>query len=123
MTLHNRRKRVTTKTAEEVIDQAIRENRFGELLLYGFAILFVLTGLALMIFAALKGSPLSAGLGVVSSALFLPAIRSTRRTRQESVAIRLLQAPLRQADTSKEAAEAIRIVFVETFGIRNNDRN
>lgn len=117
------RNKVIARTPEEVIDQAIRENRFGEWLLYGFAVLFAFTGLFLIVFAAMKDSPLSAGLGIISSTLFLPAMRSARRTRQESVAIRLLQAPLRQADTAKEAAEAIRIVFVETFGTQNNDRN
>jgi flagellar biosynthesis component FlhA len=111
------------KTAEEVIDQAIRENRFGERLLYGFAVLFVLTGLVLMTFAVVNGSPFSAVLSLISSALFLPAMQSARRTRQESMAIRLLQAPLRQSDNSKEAAEAIRTVFVEIFGTKNNDRN
>lgn len=118
------RNRIVVRTAEEVIDQAIRENRFGEWLLYGFAILFACTGVALMIISALRdGSQLSGILGLISGALCVPAIRSTRRTRQESIAIRLLQVPLKQADTAKEAAEAIRIVFVETFGTRSNVRD
>lgn len=111
------------RTADEVIDRAIEENRFGERLLYAFAILFVIVGLILITIGVLSGNPVTGLLGLISNALFFPAMWSARRTRQESVAIRLLQAPLMQADTSKEAAEAIRVVFIETFAGKANAQN
>jgi hypothetical protein len=37
------------RSARDVIDEAIRENRFGERLLYGFAVVFVLAGVAALI--------------------------------------------------------------------------
>jgi hypothetical protein len=114
---------VGVRTAREIIDQAIRENRFGERLLYLFAILFMVTGLCLMGVAVATKSPISAILGIVSSGLLIPAMQSARHTRQENISIRLLEAALNQADTSKEAAEALRTVFIETFTSRTNVRN
>lgn len=106
--------------ADEVINIAIEENRFGERLLYTFAILFVAIGVIVMVIGAWKGNMVTGSLGLLSSALFIPAMQSARRTKQESVVIRLLQAPLLQAENSKEAAEAIRIVFIDTFTRKSN---
>ncbi|WP_416668011.1 hypothetical protein [Egbenema bharatensis] len=115
--------RESTRTAKDIIDQAIRENRFGERLLYLFAIVFLITGLLLMGVAVANQNPISAILGAVSSVLFAPAMDLARRTRRENMSIRLLEVALNQADTSREAAEALRTVFVETFTSRTNARN
>jgi hypothetical protein len=106
------------RTAREVIDAAIRENRFGEYLLYSFAVAFVATGLFALVWGVLHGSEINAIVGLLASALFWPAMSSARRTRKENIAIRLLEAPLARADTAKEAAETLRKVFDDL--IRNN---
>ena len=106
------------RASKEVIDAAIKENRFGEYLLYSFAVTFVATGLFALVWGVLHGSEISAIVGLLASALFWPAMSSARRTRKENIAIRLLEAPLARADTAKEAAETLRKVFDDL--IRNN---
>jgi hypothetical protein len=96
------------RTAKEVIDQAIRENRFSEWLMYAFAIIFVVAGVSVLIFGAKNGEAVATISGAVASALFYPAMASARRIRKENIAIRLLEAPLSRSDTSKAAAESIR---------------
>ena len=80
------------RTAEQVIDQAISENKFSAYLLYGFALA-----------------------GGVASGLFWPAMNQARQIRRENIAIRLLERPLSMADTSNEAANALKDFFVTTF--------
>ena len=111
----------STRTAKEVIDQAIRENKTGERLLYGFALLFVAVGLSVLLWGILNREAVLAIVGSLTSALFWPAMNSVRRTRKESVAIRLLEAPLSRADTAREAAEMLQHLFQEIFADRSQD--
>jgi hypothetical protein len=105
----------TPRTAQEVIDQAVSENRSGERLLYAFAIVFVVLGIAIIAVGLWRHELAIAALGTLASALFWPAMDCARRTRKESVAIRLLEAPLSRADTAKDAAEMLREVFHDLF--------
>ena len=96
-----------TATARQVIDTAIKENRFWERLIYIFAITFVLIGITLIAISIINKNVISGVLGWVSSALFIPAMESARRTRKENIAIRLLEVPLSNASTAEEAATAL----------------
>src|SRR5437660_12349816 len=105
----------TPRTAREVIDQAIAENRVGERLLYAFAAIFVTFGISIVIWGLWRHEIAIAAVGTVASALFWPAMKCARQTRKESIAIRLLEAPLSRADTSKEAANMLRELFHDLF--------
>jgi hypothetical protein len=109
------------RTAQEVIDQAIHENRFGEWLCYGFAIVFVLVGVGVLIAGAVLGHGLVSLAGSLASVLFWPAMSEARQIRKENIAIRLLEAPLGMAATAQAAAEALRDVFVAVFATSKKD--
>jgi hypothetical protein len=109
------------RTAGAVIDQAITENKTGERLLYGFAVAFVTVGLSGLVWAIVNREAVFAVIGMLTSALFWPAMSSVRRTRKESIAIRLLEAPLSRADTAKEAAEMLQNLFQEIFRDKRQD--
>ena len=53
--------------------------------------------------------------GGIASALFFPAMRQARQIRRENIAIRLLERPLSMAETSHEAADALKEFFLDTF--------
>jgi len=106
---------MTVRTPRQVIDQALKENQFGERLLYSMACTFIVVGLFVLVWAAVHGERLVAVLGAISSALFWPAMNSARQTRKESVAIRLLEAPLSRADTAIEAANMLQLFFADTM--------
>lgn len=103
------------RTARSVIDAAIWENRFGERLLYGFAVLFVSVGLFALIVAVVRNQGISALAGGIASSLFWPAMREARQIRKENMAIRLLEDPLSRASTATEAANALRDAFSIVF--------
>jgi hypothetical protein len=109
------------RTAGEVIDHAIAENKAGERLLYSLAVAFVTVGLSILIWAISQREAILAVVGVLTSSLFWPAMSSVRTTRRESVAIRLLEAPLSRADTAKEASEMLHHLFHEIFGDKQQD--
>lgn len=111
----------TIRTAKEVIDNAISENKLAEFLMYGFAFVFVLIGLFILIYSVLNDNILTSVIGLVVSSLFLPAMTSARRTRKENIAIRLLEAPLSRADTSKEAAEMLHKLLDTVIRDNKND--
>ena len=104
-----------TRPARQIIDQAIRENRFSERLLYAFAIVFVCTGVFAVIVGAIYREGIVAVGGGVAAALFYPAIKLSQQIRRENMAIRLLEEPLSRAETSDEAARAIRDHFLHVF--------
>lgn len=106
------------RSAKEVIDQAIAENQIPAYILYGFAIIFVLVGVFVVVWGVLKGITLSTLVGLISSSLFWPAMHSARQTRKENIAIRLLEAPLSRVDTAKEAAEMLRGLVNEILSDR-----
>ena len=95
------------RTAREVIDDAIAENKPAEFLLYGFALTFVLVGLFVLVYGVLRESTIISVLGTVASSLFWPAMKLARQTRKENIVIRLLEAPLSRADTSQEASKML----------------
>jgi hypothetical protein len=101
------------RTPRQIIDQAVAENRLGERLLYVMACAFATVGLLVLAWAAINRLPLIAVAGSISTSLFWPAAKSARQTRKESIAIRLLEAPLSRADTATEAAEMLRQLFDE----------
>jgi hypothetical protein len=109
------------RTALEVINQAISENKLGERLLYGFAVAFATIGLFVIVWAAINRSNIVSVVGLLTSALFWPAMSSVRRTRKENIAIRLLETPLSRADTAKDAAEMLQQLFQEIFGDKRQD--
>jgi hypothetical protein len=100
------------RTAKEIIDQAISENRINEFLLYGFAVVFVLSGMTALICGIIWEAGVVALAGGIGSGLFFPAMYLAHRIRRENIAIRLLEAPLSKAETSEEAANALREFFM-----------
>jgi hypothetical protein len=103
------------RTAEQVIDQAIGDNKLNEYLLYGFASVLVFCGVAVLVVGAYRGEGLVALAGSISSGLFFPAMNEARKIRRENIAIRLLERPLSMAETSHEAADALKEFFLDTF--------
>jgi hypothetical protein len=79
--------------------------------LYGLAAGFACVGLLVLVWAAINREGIIEIAGSVASSLFWRAVRSARQTRKESIAIRLLEAPLSRADKSKEAADMLRQFF------------
>lgn len=104
-----------TRTARQVIDQAIKDNRPTEWLLYGFAIVFVLVGTAALICGMVRGDGFIGLVGVIANGLFYPAMTQAREIRRENLAIRLFESPLSKAETAMEAAQALHEFFEHTF--------
>jgi hypothetical protein len=105
----------TVRSAQEIIDQAIGENRFGERLCYAFATLFVLVGIGVIIWGAKAGDGIVSIAGSIAGILFWPAVREARQMRKENMMIRPLEAPLSMATTADAAAKSLRDAFVSTF--------
>lgn len=103
------------RTTGEVIDLAIRENRFATYLLYGFSVAFVVTGIALIVWSMAEKQPMMALAGVADGALFWPAVRFADKTRRSNIMLRTLEIPLNRAQTAKEAAEMLQRVFETHF--------
>jgi hypothetical protein len=76
------------RTAGEVIDQAINENRFGERVLYLFSFTSFFAGLALLGCGVYNAQSLTAILGTVANLMFYPAMRLARAIRDQNMAIR-----------------------------------
>lgn len=104
------------RTAKEVIDQAIAENRLPEYILYTFACLFVLTGLVLIGDAIYNRSSITAVSGVALSGLAWPAFRMTRALREQNLMLRMMEVPLMKAKTADEAAQMLTKTFGNHFG-------
>jgi hypothetical protein len=110
------------RSAKEVIDQAISENRLPEYLLYIFATLFVLTGEVLIALAIHGKSGLTAIAGVALNGLAWPAYRATRDIRSQNLMLRMLEVPLSKAKSAKEAAEMLTDSFRSHFQVKSSDR-
>jgi len=93
----------SARTAKDIIDQAISENRRSEWLLYSFALLFVVGGLGTLVWGALQGEEITAIAGLVATSFFYPAMRWAYRIRKENFAIRMLEATLSNALSEKQA--------------------
>jgi hypothetical protein len=103
------------RTAKEVIDQALRENRLGERLCYALAVVFVTVGVGVIVWGAASEQGVVAVAGSIASILFWPAMREARQIRKENIAIRLLEAPLSMAGTADAAAKALKDAFTSVF--------
>jgi hypothetical protein len=103
------------RTANEVINQAIAENRKPEWLLYGFATIFVLTGEVLIGWSLYVKAPISGIAGVVLNGLAWPAFRETKRLRAENLMLRMLEIPLSKTHTAQEAAKMLTEAFAQHF--------
>jgi hypothetical protein len=90
---------------------AISENRPSEVLLYSFASIFVVIGVFVIIWSLTHSSPFEGIVGVASSLLFFPAMRSATQIRKENLLIRLMEVPLTRAETADEAAKILTEMF------------
>lgn len=103
------------RTAKDVIDQAINENKVGERLLYVLSTMAAVCGLSVVLWAAFKEQPLIAIAGSICTVLIWPAIQLATRTRKENIALRMLEVPLSQAATENAAADMLQSAFLVIF--------
>ena len=103
------------RSAKEVIDQAIRDNRPWEYLCYGLVLLFALLGASVIITGLVMGNIALAVVGAATSYLLWPALSNARVIRRENLLLRLFEAPLSRASTARGAAEALRDLLVHVF--------
>ncbi len=103
------------RTAREVIDAAIQENRAWERTCLAFTVAFALTGIGVVIAGAVRDNGIVALSGAAAGALFWPGLRYASATRRENVALRMLELSLTHAKTGQQAADAIREVFLSNF--------
>ena len=94
------------RSAQEVIDQLIRENKPNEHTLYAFAMIFVGLGTGCFIYSVITGHwALSIG-SAFETGLFYPAMNAVQKIRRENQTIRLLELALTNASTAEDAAAA-----------------
>jgi len=103
------------RTASDVIEHAINENRFGEHLLYLFSCTSIFVGLGVLGYGAYQGQSITAVLGTVASLMFYPAMRLAKGIRAQNMAIRLMEIPLNNSKTAEEAANVLRQFFESTI--------
>jgi hypothetical protein len=99
------------RTAKEIIDQAINDNRAREYHCYRCATIFVLIGVVIIAYGLVTGSWPQTAVGTLVIGMFLLAMRDALEIRRENIAIRLMEVPLSKATTARDAAEVIRDVF------------
>lgn len=97
----------TIPTVHDVINDAIRENRFSEILLYCLAVTFVVVGVFVIVWSLFHQHAAGEFVGLIASALFWPAFNGTTRIRKENQMIRLMEIPLTRASTADEAARLV----------------
>jgi hypothetical protein len=103
------------RTATDVIEHAINENRLGEHLLYLFSCTAFFAGLAVLGYGVYSAQSLSAILGTVANVKFYPSMRLAKSIRDHNMAIRLLEIPLNNSKTAEEAAQLLRQFFEATI--------
>lgn len=111
----------TPRTAREIINEAIRENRAWEWVCWALTICFPVVGMTALVVGVVRDNGLVAASGAVAGALFWPALRAAETIRRANIAIRLLEIPLTRAKTSTEVAHAIRDVFRSNLGKAGTD--
>lgn len=99
------------RTAREVIDEAIRENRGWDTICRLLVVAFATAGLFTLVFGAFTENGLVSLSGAVGAALFWPALRNARSVMRTNISIRLLELTLANAKTAEEAARAIKVFF------------
>lgn len=103
------------RTAKQVIDQAIKDNRRSGVLLFGLLTAYALAGLAALAWGVVKGEAIPTIAGAISGFLLWPAISQAREVRRENLAIRMMGVPLGMAASAEEATNSVREIFKETF--------
>jgi hypothetical protein len=104
------------RTAKQVIDQLIHENRWWEWVCFIAVCVFLLMGVAIIVRAMLvEQSNVLTAVGGACNLLVWPSLAHARRIRKENQAIRLLEIPLSQAETAEKAADMIHKMFVRVF--------
>jgi hypothetical protein len=103
------------RSARDLIDRAIGENRNNERLLYVFSAIFVAIGAFALCWSIVVNAGLASVGGIVSSVLFLPAMQMARRIREQNIALRMLEVPLDRAQTAEEASQLLRDFFARAF--------
>lgn len=104
------------RTAKQVIDQAIRDNRRWEVLCFVSAAALLLIGVAVVGRAIVADqSNVVTVVGGLMNLLVWPTLRMGQRIRKENMAMRLLEVPLGKATTEQAAADMLRDMFVQIF--------
>lgn len=106
---------VPVRTAQQVIDTAIAENRRSEFVCFLLIVGFVLFGAWVILNGVQTGNGVVTVAGSATAALFWPALRHAIRIRETNMIIRLFEIPLAAAKTSREASAAIIMVFRNRF--------
>jgi hypothetical protein len=107
---------VAPRTAKQVIDQLIKENRWWEWFCFIAVCVFLLVGVGVIVRAMIVDqSNVLTVVGGTCNVLIGPALTHARRIRKENQAMRLLEIPLSKAETAEKAANMIREMFVEVF--------
>lgn len=103
---------MAARTAKEVIDAALRDNRAWEWLCYALVILVVVVGLTVLVIGAARGDGIIALAGGGVTGLFFFALRFAQRIRDENIKIRLYEVALTKAKTPTEASQILREALV-----------
>lgn len=104
------------RSAKQVIDQLINENRWWEWLCFVAACIFILIGVGAIVRAMfVDQSDVLTVVGGACNFLLWPSLTHARRIRKENQALRLLEIPLGKAETADKAADMIRDMFVKVF--------
>ncbi len=103
------------RTPREVIDQAIREGRPGLWLAYVSIVVSLCGGVFGLLEASRNQQPLVAVLGGLLSTCIWPSMQHALKVRHQNVALRLLEIPLNQAQSSAEMAKLLQDFFREAY--------
>ncbi len=91
------------RSAKQVIDQLIRENRWWEGFCFISACLFVLIGIGAFVRAMfVDQSDVLTVVGGACNFLIWPSLAHAQRIRKENQAMRLLEIPLSKAETAEK---------------------
>ncbi len=102
---------MATRSAKEVIDDALRDNRAWEWLCYATVISIVVAGLTVLLIGAIRGDGIIALAGGGVTGLFFFALRFARLIREENIRIRLCEVALTKAKTRHEVGQILRDAF------------
>ena len=104
------------RTAQEVIDHAVRENRPGLVLCYALIGICAAAGVFVLIWGAMTREGLVALASAVPGLLLVPLVKNAREILRHNQMVRLLEVPLSKAVTSEEATRALRDLLPPPFG-------
>jgi hypothetical protein len=106
------------RSTQSVIDQALRENRGGLILCYLLAAGAGSSGIFTLVWGCVHGYSITALAGAIMSFICWPAMHYARSIRHTNMMIRLLEIPLANARTAKEAAQALREAFLAALPVK-----